>query len=99
VKTSMALNATKLRLFAAGGTCPCITYCGPEERRSRKQLSDKVHTIALPVAALTGIRIASSYSYSLMFFAAESSIRDSIHIRNSGTTTETSRTRVSPIRS
>jgi hypothetical protein len=56
-----------------GRKCACMTYCSAGERRSRKQLSSELHTMALPVATLMRIRIASPYSFSLMFFPSERS--------------------------
>ena len=100
MKTSMALHAInrKLPLFDTGAEV-CLHDVLRAGRKTLTQTVVKRSAYHCPqLRALMGIRIAPSYSFSLMFHASESSIRNSIHVCNSATTTETSGTRVSPIR-
>ena len=100
MKTSMALHAInrKLPIFRPGAEVCLHHVLGAGRKTFTQAVVDQRACHGPAVVALMGIQIVSSYCYSLMFFASESPILDSIHVCNSGTMTEPSRTRLSPIR-
>jgi len=98
-KTSVTLNCDKPKAtLHLCPKCACIISHGMQKDLHVDSCQVKCGPLPCLLPPFVGIRVARSHSHSLTSLASESSIRDSMHVCNSATTTGTSRTRFSPIR-
>ena len=94
--TVAATNQEPIFNVAAEVCLLCLSRAA--QRCPHSQLTSNGQFADLPLAAFMRAQVAPLDSYRPTPLTVESSIRDSIHVCNSATTTGTSRTRFSPIR-